>query len=91
MGRVAGHQTRWSNAERTEDVSNTTSKKTCYIVWNKTRTEGFITDDYYNALFAAKGHSPRNGSSAVGETFRECYAEDGEALPMQEIELEADK
>ena len=75
----------------TIDASNTTSKKTFYIVWNQTRTEGFITDDRNDALCAAEGLSPRNGSSTVGKTFRECYAEDGEALPMQEIELEADK
>jgi len=61
-----------------------------YIVWNQTRTEGFITDDRNDALFAAEGISTRNGSSTVGEAFRECYAddEDGEALPMQEVEIE---
>lgn len=66
------------------------SKRMFYIVWNHTRTEGFITDDHNDALFAAEGLSPRNGSSTVGETFRECYTDDegGEALLMQEIEIE---
>ena len=65
------------------------AKKKFYIVWNPKKNEGFITDDEDDARFTADGISPRFGNPTVGEALRECYCEDdGDGLPMQEIELE---
>jgi hypothetical protein len=52
--------------------------------------EGVIGDDIEGAQFTSDGTPGRFGNPAVGEAFRESYAEDddGEALPMQEIEIE---
>ena len=65
-------------------------KKKFFIVWNQTKTEGYITDDKRDAQFTSDGTPGRYGNPTVGEAFRESYAEDadGKVLPMQEIEIE---
>ena len=64
-------------------------KKQFFIVWNQSRTEGFITDDKPDAMFVSEGISLRTGNPLVGEAFRECYCEDeADGLLMQEVELE---
>lgn len=66
------------------------SAKKFYIVWNPTKTEGYITDDKQDAKFTSDGMAGRYGNPTIGEAFRESYADDdtGELLPMQEIEIE---
>lgn len=64
------------------------SKKKFWIVWNESKTEGFITDDRRDALFTSEGIPGRFGNPTVGEAFRESYADDDCALPMHEIEIE---
>lgn len=64
------------------------AKKKYYVVWNAAKTEGFITDDKADALFTAEGIPMNFGNPTVGESFRECYADDDEVLPMQRITLE---
>lgn len=61
-----------------------------FIVWNSTRTEGFITDDKRDADAAFTGAPYRAEGflvqSTIGAEFHEHYAEDG--LHLQEIEIE---
>lgn len=54
-----------------------------YIVWNKKRNEGFITDDKMDAESAAS----YGGSSSVGLAFWEAYGDDDgfEELEIEEI------
>lgn len=62
--------------------------KKYFIVWNSTKTEGFITDDPGDAVAAATGFSGTGITSTVGDAFYEAYGDDGEAeLSMQEVEL----
>lgn len=63
--------------------------KKYFIVWNATRSEGFITDDEDDAHYTSTGISNSFGITTVGEAFRESYAddEDGEELEVQEVEL----
>lgn len=62
-----------------------------FIVWNSTRTEGFITDDKRDADAAMSGRPYLDNGlivqSATGEEFHERYAEDG--LHLQELDIEA--
>ncbi len=58
-----------------------------HIVWNETRTEGFITQDRDDADYTATGISSSFGVSTIGDAFREAYAEYGEELEIQEIEI----
>lgn len=55
---------------------------TYYIVWNDTRTEGFITDSMEDAVAA----STYGGSSSAGLNFFELYG-GNEQLEIQEISL----
>lgn len=55
-----------------------------YIVWNEPKSEGFITDDYADALTAATGQS-RGLDSTLALEFFENYGETEHAI--QEIEL----
>jgi len=56
-----------------------------YIVWNETRTEGFITNDPDDAETASTGFRSKFATSTVGEAFYEAYSDDGEP---GDIELE---
>lgn len=62
-----------------------------YIVWNPTKTEGFITDDPDDATNASTGERLAAGVSVVGEKFYETYSDDGGAgefeFEIQELEL----
>ena len=61
-------------------------KKRFFIVWNGKKNEGFITDNQLDALDVAEGEDFGCPNSTVGEAFRETY--DGQALSIQEIEIE---
>ncbi len=71
-------------------------RRTYYIVWNPSKSEGYITNDVNDATFAATGDARQCfGTPTVGEAFREAYCddEDEEAValhefPTQTIELE---
>jgi len=67
-------------------------KKLYNIVWNETKTEGFITDDADDAQFAIDGFRASFAVSSVAEAFREAYAYDDEEieLPLQVIELDVE-
>lgn len=58
--------------------------KKYYIVWNAPKSEGFITNDYADALTAATGEST-GFDSALALEFFESYGETEHAI--QEIEL----
>lgn len=65
--------------------------KTYHIVWNESRTEGYITDDADDATLAATGFQAVPAVSTLALAMREQYA-DGEddqdtELPMQTIQL----
>lgn len=64
--------------------------KKYHIVWNKSRTEGFITDDEDDAEYASSGMRCGVGVSCIAEAMRETYCDDDEdeELPAQTIELE---
>lgn len=63
-----------------------------YIVWNPTKTEGFITNDPNDAVNASTGDRLTAGVSRVGECFYEVYSDDAGAgefeFEIQEVELE---
>ena len=63
--------------------------KKYFIVWNDTRSEGFITDDEDDANYTATGISNSFGVTTVGSAFRETYADDkdGVELEVEEIEI----
>lgn len=64
--------------------------KKYFIVWNDTRSEGFITQDQDDAEYTATGISTSFGVTTVGDSFRETYA-DGEEdaeFDIQEIEIQ---
>jgi hypothetical protein len=56
-----------------------------YVVWNKTKIEGFITNDEKDAKQCASG---KFGfiSSTMGEAFHDAYGDSGK-LKIQKIEL----
>jgi hypothetical protein len=56
-----------------------------HIVWNANRSEGFITDDYDDAIQAAYGRQHGHSSSTLGMEFRECY-DDG-PIHLQTVEI----
>lgn len=63
-----------------------------YIVWNKGRTEGYITNDLDDANTAATGsRNNKLGTSSVAEALYDTYTEDGDnpdyQFVRQEIEL----
>lgn len=61
-----------------------------YIVWNPTRTEGFITNDADDAEYVRCGLQSRFGVSSAGQAFREAYCDeddDSTELPMTEINV----
>jgi hypothetical protein len=71
------------------------AKKQYHIVWNKRKTEGYITDDENDATYAQSGIqiSVSAGMSTLAEALRESYAYDdgddnGIELPAQTVILE---
>jgi len=48
------------------------------IIWNKERTEGYITNDADDADTAHYGFRNKMGTTAVGERMHEAYTEDGD-------------
>lgn len=62
--------------------------KTYYIVWNQDKSEGFITDDYSDAIACSTGYFD-NISSTIGSEFHDLYAPDDDEPPliMQTVEL----
>ena len=63
-------------------------EKKFHIVWNETKTEGFITDDADDARFASTGEmSGGFGVSTIGEAFQDCYGGGDKALTVQEVEI----
>lgn len=50
-------------------------KKHFWIVWNGGRTEGFVTDDSYDAKQVASGNFVA-GYTTVGAAFAEAYEDD---------------
>jgi len=49
-----------------------------WIVWNESKSEGFITDDEGDAKAAKTGKRNKRTpySSTLGDQFFECYGED---------------
>ena len=63
-----------------------------YIVWNPTRTEGFITTDAGDADYVRSGWRDGMAVSTAGEAFREAYCDeddDSTELPMTELNVPA--
>ncbi|WP_019658952.1 hypothetical protein [Stenotrophomonas hibiscicola] len=61
---------------------------TYYIVWNKGRTEGYITNDLGDADYAATGFTGSFSTSSAAEGFRVAYADDPEdEFEIEEIEI----
>jgi hypothetical protein len=58
-----------------------------YIVWNKDKTEGFVTNDKSDARYTATGHTVKFGVPSVGEAFRDAY-DNGDHLEIQEVDLQ---
>ena len=61
-----------------------------YIVWNPTRTEGFITNDAGDAEYVQNGFQGSMAVSSAGQAFREAYCEEGDdstELPMTELSV----
>lgn len=61
-----------------------------YIVWNPTRTEGFITNDAGDAEYARTGFQEEMAVSTAGQAFRDAYCEeddDSTELPMTELNV----
>lgn len=50
-----------------------------YIVWNESKSEGFVTTDEQDALQVLNGRFAHVRSSA-GEAFRETYPDDNMTL-----------
>lgn len=59
-----------------------------YIVWNKQKGEGYVTNDRNDALYVSTGKSKRFGVPVVGEAFRDAY-EDDDNFEIQEIDLQS--
>lgn len=59
-----------------------------WIVWNKDRSEGFVTNDYDDAFQASTGQF-NSIRSSIGESFFEAYGDEieetGNALEIQEV------
>lgn len=65
---------------------NTPEPNRHYIVWNKHRTEGYVTDDYSDAVHASGGRkSPMPSTSA--DHWREYQADSGK-LKVEELGAE---
>lgn len=61
-----------------------------YIVWNPTRTEGFITNDAGDADYVRCGFRAGMSVPSAGQAFREAYLDeddDSTELPMTEINV----
>lgn len=73
------------------------SKKEYFVVWNRDKSEGFITDDEWAAKNAHAGeqlYRERDmGQSSIGQNFGDTYRDDEEdiekAPEIQRIEIEA--
>ena len=68
------------------------AEKQYHIVWNSTKTEGYITDSEDDAEFARSGFQANFSSSTLALAMREAYA-DGEdddetELPAQSVTIE---
>lgn len=71
--------------------------KEYHIVWNKSKTEGFITDDLDDAELVVQGHEAvekamERGMAipTAGASFAECYGyepEDAKSLTLQTVAL----
>lgn len=57
-----------------------------YIVWNASKSEGFVTDDYSDAVCVFNG-AFENGHSALGYEFYQHYGDD--EMHLQVIDLSA--
>lgn len=62
--------------------------KTYYIVWNETRTEGYITDDLEDAEYASSGKQAGWSAPTLGVAFREAYEGLEDDFELQEIKIE---
>lgn len=52
------------------------AEKHYYIVWNESKTEGYITDDEDDAEFARVGWLAKASCSTLAQAMRETYAND---------------
>jgi len=80
----------WLDLNLTGD--NEMAEKQYHIVWNSTKTEGYITDSEDDAEFARSGFQANFSSSTLALAMREAYA-DGEdddetELPAQSVAIE---
>lgn len=61
-----------------------------YLVWNPGKTECVGFDHKNDQIYTATGRQMDFATPAIGDAFREMYAEDDDApdeLPMSEIEV----
>lgn len=72
------------------------AEKQYHIVWNESKTEGYITDDADDAEFASVGWRAKASCSTLAQAMRESYANDDDEddddgpveLPTDTITLE---
>lgn len=57
-----------------------------YIVWNAAKSEGFVTDDYSDAVSIFNGNF-ESGHSALGYDFYKYYGD--EEMHLEVIDLSA--
>lgn len=68
-----------------KSILTMSEKRKFYIVWNEARNEGYVTDDYSDALYTQTGDQQTFYTPSLGDAMRECY--DDEDLVLEEIEL----